>query len=288
MILVTGATGFIGRSLMACFEREGIEARPYRDRLLTHLKLREQLAGVHTVIHLAGTEARGRSRLLQQVDIEGSESLLSECSRADIKHLVFVSRIGADPASMHPLLQAKGEIERMIKNSGLAYTILRSTSLYGRDDRFTEILLSLALWSWPFVWLPGRGEMAMQPLWVEDFIRCLLIVVKHPADFQGRTISVGGEERLRYHELITLLLTVSGKNRLAVPLPLPLLRPLSKLLFQWWYWPPVSQFLVDRFFVPEVTRTDAVLRSFGFRPGRLASQIIYLRRPGLYRRLFRR
>lgn len=288
MILVTGATGFIGRSLMACLEREGMAARPYNGRLITHLKLREQLEGVHTVVHLAGAETRGRHRLLHHVDIEGAEQLLAECRRAQVRRLIVVSRLGADTAAMHTLLRVKGEQERLVRQSGIPYTILRSATLYGRDDRFTEIILSLALWSWPFVWLPGGGQVAMQPLWVEDFVRCLLVILQKPAQYQNKTVTVAGEERLRYRELVRRILAVSGKKRLAVPLPMALLRPSSRILLQWWYWPPVPQYFVDRFFVPEVTEPDTVLRQFGFRPARFTDPIVYLRRPGMYRRLFRR
>lgn len=288
MILVTGATGFIGRSLMARLEREGIEARPYHGRLISHLTLREHLEGVQTVVHLAGAEARGRNHLLQHVDVEGTALLLDECRRAQVQHFVLLSRLGAETASMHALLRAKGEEERLVRNSGLPYTILRSATLYGRDDRFTEIILSCALWSWPFVWLPGGGQMALQPLWVEDVTSCLLIVVQKEARFVGKTITVAGEERLHYREMVRRMLVVKGCHRLAVPLPMVMLRPLSRLLFQWWHWPPITQYFVDRMFVPEVTDTDTVLRYFGFRPARFSDQTTYLRRSGLRRRLFRR
>jgi NADH dehydrogenase len=288
MILVTGATGFIGRSFIACLEREGIEARPYHGRLITHLKLREHLAGVETVVHLAGAEARGRRSLLQQVDVDGTAQLLEECRRAGVGHFIVASRLGADPASMHPLLRAKGEMESLVRRSNIPYTILRSATLYGRDDRFGELILSLALWSWPFVWLPGGGQVAMQPLWVEDFVRCLLIVLQHPQRYTNQTITVAGEERLRYQEMVRRMLLVNGRKRLPVPLPMVLARHLSRLLFQWWRWPPVSQFFINRFSAPEVTDTDTVLRHFHFRPARFASQILYLRRPGMRRRLFRR
>lgn len=288
MILVTGATGFIGRSLMACLAREGIEARPYQGYLDTPLKLREALDGIDIVIHLAGAEARGSDRRLRQVDIEGTEVLLNECQRAGVQHLLFTSRLGANTASMHTLLRTKGIVERQIKQSGIPYTILRSATLYGRDDRFTEIILSLALWSWPFVWLPGGGETAMQPLWVEDLVRCLLIILKNRERYANKTIPVAGEERLRYKTLVRHILAIKGKKRTPVPLPMTMLRPSSRLLLQWWYWPPVTQYFVDRFFAPEVTTTDTILRHFGFRPAQLTSQLVYLRRDGMRRRLFRR
>lgn len=287
MILVTGATGFIGRSLMAHLKREGKEAKAYRGRINNPLALREQLVGVDKVIHLAGSEARGRNRLLRHVDVEGTERLIEECRRAEVQHLIVVSRIGADPGALHPLLRAKGEVERRVQKSGLPYTILRSATLFGQGDRFTEILVGLAAWSWPFVWLPGAGNIALQPLWVEDLVLCLAATLERP-DLLNKVITVAGEERFRYRHFIQELLAVAGYRRIPLPLPLVLLPPLATLLFRWWYWPPVSRYFVDRFFVPEVAEHDSVLRHFAFHPARASDIIVYLHRPGLRWRIFRR
>lgn len=287
MILVTGATGFIGRSLTNALTLDSYEWRPYEGRINAPKSLRDQLTGIDFVFHLAGSESRGRARLLRHVDIEGTERLLEEAHYAGVKQLVFPSRIGADANSVHPLLRAKGEIERLIRNSGIPYTILRTSTLFGLGDRFTEIILGLALWSWPFVWLPGAGTVAMQPLWVEDYARCLMACLRKP-DLKNQTITLAGDERFRYRELVIQILTVEGVRRRYTKLPLVLLRPSAGLFFSWWRWPAVSRFFVDRFFVPEVTELDSVRRFFGFRPMRLGETMAYLHRPGMRWRLFRR
>lgn len=287
MILVTGATGFIGRSLMARLEQHGIEAKPLNGRINNPLDIRPQLEGVDTVIHLAGAEASGRNRLLHHVDVEGTARLIEECQRADIQRIIVASRIGANHDSLHPLLQAKGEIERQVKQSGIPYTILRTATLFGHGDLFTEIIVSMALWTWPVVWLPGGGTVVMQPLWIEDFVRCLIETLDRP-DLINKMVTLGGEEQLRYREIVRQLLAAAGKRRFMLPIPLIILHPLSSLLFSWWWRPPVTRYFVDRFFVPEVTDFDSVLRNFGFRPARMSDQIAYLRRPGLWSRIFRR
>ncbi|MCP4419537.1 MAG: NmrA family NAD(P)-binding protein, partial [Chloroflexi bacterium] len=247
----------------------------------------DELEDVTTIIHLAGSEARGRNRLLHHIDVNSSERLLREARLAGVQHFIFASRLGADPANMHPLLQAKGKVERMIERSGIPYTILRSATLYGRSDRFFELIVSLAFWTWPFVWLPSGGTMAMQPLWVEDFVRCLTLSLDRP-DLMNKTVALAGGERLPYRRLVKLLLNVSGYRRLPLTIPMWILRPFSNALFRWWYWPAVSRYFMDRFFVPEVTDHDAVLRHFGFQPARVRDTISYLRRSGLVLRLFRR
>jgi NADH dehydrogenase (ubiquinone) 1 alpha subcomplex subunit 9 len=287
MILITGATGFIGRSLTNTLTLAGAEWRAYNGRINNPLALRQQLSGVQTVYHLAGSETRGRGRLLQHVDIEGTERLLEECRRAGVQHMIVMSRLGADANAVHPLLQAKGEVERLVRHSPVPYTIVRSATLYGRNDRFFEIIVGLAIWSWPIVWLPGGGRTAWQPLWLQDLVDCLQTIPQR-SELINQTITLAGSERLKYRDLVPLLLNAADISCLPLPLPMVLLRPLSALLFRWWWWPAVSRFMVDRFFVPEVAELDTVRRQFGFRPARLADTLSYLRRPGLRWRLFRR
>jgi len=286
-LLVTGATGFIGRSVMIQLQRAGIDAQPFQGRINNYLDLREQLKGKTAVIHLAGSEMRGRNRLLNHVDIEGTARLLEECSRADIQHLIVISRIGADPSSIHSLLAAKGKVEKMVRQSEIPATIIRSSSVYGFGDRYFEIVLGISYWSFPFTWMPGGGERVWQPLWVEDLARCHVAALNRP-DLIGKTVTVAGEEHLQYQELVRRILSVAGVRRFRVRLPMTLLRPISRLLFWWWFWPPATSYFIDKFFTPEAVDFDCVLRNFGFRPARLNETINYLRRPGLRWRIFRR
>ena len=287
MIFITGATGFIGRSLTAVLTQNGQEFKTYNGRINNPIKLREELEGVDVVIHLAGAESRGRDHLLRHVDLEGTERLLEECQHANIKHLIVVSRMNANPDVIQPLLKIKGEMERLIQKSGVPYTILRPASLYGRTDRFFEIIVGLAIWTWPFVLLPGWGHMSFQPLWVEDFVRCVQLTIERP-DLIGKTITVAGEERIPYQELVRQLLSVSGHKRIPIPLPMTLMRLSVRFFINWWYWPAISRYFVDRFFVPELTDYDTVMRNFGFQPRPLRENISYLKRSGLRLRIIRK
>ncbi len=286
MILVTGSSGFVGQALGRALTESGHAWRAYTGRMNAPQTLRAELDGVDTVIHLAGSEARGRARMLQHVDIEGTERLIEESRRAGVQRLIVPSRLNADPHAIHRLLRAKGEVERLVQRSGIPYTILRGATLYGRNDRFTEIVVGLALWSWPLAWLPRGGRVAMQPLWVDDYARCLVAVLDRP-DMINRVVTVAGEERFSYKQIVTMLLSNRGLRRVMFPLPGALLRPITSLVFGWWYWPPVSRYMVDRFFVPEVSDLDTVWRDFNFRPARFGDTISYLNRRGLPARLFR-
>ena len=286
MILVTGSTGFIGRVLGRALDHAGYEWRPYSGRINDPQALRVELEGVDTVIHLAGAEARGSNRLLQRVDIAGTELLLYQAARAGAGRIILPSRLNANPHSMHALLRAKGEVERMVRQSGIPYNILRTSTLFGRDDRYSEIVLSLTLWSWPIAWLPDGGTLPMQPLWVEDYVHCIIQLLDQP-DRVNRIMSVAGDEMLSYRDFVRAILDVTRKRMLLLPMPMVLARPLRRLLLSWWYWPAVSRYFFDRFFAPELTSLDSVQRLFGFHPARFSETITYLNRPGMRRRLFR-
>ncbi|HET6444739.1 MAG TPA: SDR family oxidoreductase, partial [candidate division Zixibacteria bacterium] len=136
MILITGATGFVGRSLTEKLDLDQRTYKIYGGRLEDSLKLRADLVDVDTVIHLASAESRNRLRLLHRVDVDGTQNLLTECRTAGVKRVVAASRLNANPNSHYALLRAKGQAERLIRESGLEYSILRSATLFGRDDAF--------------------------------------------------------------------------------------------------------------------------------------------------------
>jgi NADH dehydrogenase len=195
--------------------------------------------------------------------------------------------MGADHHARQLLSHIKGQVERLVQKSNIPYTIIRSASAYGRGDRYFEMLLSLALWTWPFVWLPRGGDMLLQPIWVEDLARCLARTVERP-DLLGQTIELAGEEQLPYREIMRQMLQTAEIFRIPLKFPILPSRYLARLFFRWWYWPPISEDFMDRLFIPELTRFDSVYHYFGFRPARISETLTYLHRPRLRLRPFRR
>jgi uncharacterized protein YbjT (DUF2867 family) len=266
--------------------RAGKDFRVYEGRINDPLAIRAALPEVETVIHMAGAENRGRVHLLHHVDIEGTERLIEECERAGVGRLIVASRLNADPHVWYPLLQAKGQVERLVRESEIPHTIIRSATLFGRDDRFLNMIAALAFWSWPFVWLPNGGMVAMQPLWVEDFVRCLMASVDRP-DLINKTIEVAGEERLHYEEIVYHVLDSTGMRRYQILPPIKLFRRMMVMMSHFWRRPPVNVFFLNRFSVPEVAPLDSVIRHFDFQPVHMNQQTAYLRRLDWKRKLFR-
>ncbi len=285
MILITGANGFVGRSVQKALSARNIEYRNYDGDIRDFHRLRDELSTSTTVIHLAGAESRGRPHLLQEIDINGADTLLQALKFRDAQRVIFLSRINAQPNSSHVLLRAKGQIEQQIRNSGLPHTIIRSTTLFGKDDRFTNSIATTAAWSWPFVWLPKKGEGAMQPLWVEDAARAIVDSINMPT-LIDQTVTIAGDERLSYREIVTLVLNAAKLRRYPLNTRPLISRSVNRMTSWSIYHPPITRFNHDRFTLPEIADLNSVYSTFNFRPARLSQHLSHLRRPGVRRLLW--
>jgi NADH dehydrogenase len=285
MILVTGATGFIGRSLTRQLTAANLPFKPFTEDINHFVALREQLSGVETVIHLAGAEATGRLRPLRRTDVEGTETLLKALRQRSIKQLVVISRLNASPNGVHLLLRAKGLVEQAVQRSGVPYTIVRSATCFGRYDRLTNAIAATAAWSFPVVYLPNGGTTAMQPIWVEDTARCIVATIGNDA-LLGKTVTIAGRERLHYSEIVTTVLLAANIRRYQLNVRSQVARGLNRLSSWMFRRPPLNRFDHDRFSAPEVADLNTVYDQFGFRAERLGDHLAHLRAGGHFGRIW--
>src|SRR3954469_7160920 len=126
--LVTGATGALGVPTVIRLRAAGHDVRALSRRsgpglttgdLLTGAGIPEAVAGAGTVLHLA-TGPRGKG------DVQAAHRLLEAATAAGVRHLVVISIVGIDDIPL-AYYRDKLAIERLVRESGMPYTVLRAT-----------------------------------------------------------------------------------------------------------------------------------------------------------------
>ena len=303
MILVTGATGFIGRTLVRHLSETGQEVRvllrpsPRSPRLPKGVPVevavvslndergvRAALRGVRQVIHLASAAGYGRRGNLLTTDIEGTRILADAAKDAGVERFVFLSHVGADRASAFPIHKAKGIAEEFIRKSGLPYTIIRATTVFGAEDRFTNNIAAILRYVPFFFPVPGDGRVLLQPLWVEDLVTALLWALQSP-DTLNDTYEIGGGEYFTFRQIVETLMTVTHTRRAFLPLSIPTMRALFVTLDPLFPEAYISTYWLDYIAVNRTCSVENLPRIFGLMPARFAYRLDYLARKPLLQRL---
>jgi NADH dehydrogenase len=304
MVLITGATGFVGMALLrqlmeqkrevGCLLRPSSRERrlpPGEVRVATGTlqdrpALRAALQGADTVVHLVGARREQDGYTLDWINDQGTFNLVEAALDADVRRIIYLSHIRANPSSAYPILRSKGVAEEIIRGSGLSYTILRSSLIFGPGDSFTTILAMLIKFI-PLVFpIIGGGKTRFQPLHVDDVARCLAGCLD-AYHLENTTLDIGGPQHLSYDDVLDVVMEAMRVRRLRLRLRLPAMHALVNLSERLFPNPPVSREQLDLFSIDNTTDLGNVPRNFDFQPLRFSDNLGYLRRKG-WRRAFLR
>jgi NADH dehydrogenase len=296
MILVTGATGFIGRALIRHLFENGQELRvlirPSRRSprlpkglpvevavvsLADERAIRAALKDVDVIFHLAGVESQGRNANLMAVDMRGTENLAWVAAEVGVKRIVYLSHIGANRSSAYPVFKAKGIAEEHIRRSGVPYTIFQTSVIFGPEDHFTTSLARLLQTS-PFVFpLPAGLRTVIQPLWVEDLVTVLLWSLDNEATV-NHTFEIGGSEYFTIRQVVEIIMQTTQRQRWLFEMPPVLLRALIVTFESFIPFYPASSFWLDYISINRTCPVDNLPQTFGLMPARFTYRLDYLKR----------
>ena len=294
-ILLTGATGFIGKALT-----RHLSETNYQVRVLIHPSgdspdlpkgipveatvsslndirgLRAALVGVDYVYHLASQESLGARGDLLETDIKGTRNLVQAAEESEVDRFIYLSHLGADRASAYPVMTAKAIAEDSIRKSSLDYTILRVGIVYGPQDRFSTQLAQM-IQAIPFVFpLPDQGDTLLQPLWIEDLANILLWTLDNPKTSR-ELFEIGGPEQLSFREIVLILLDVMGVNRRLIPVSTPLIRFATVLADYLSLKIPTNIFWLDYLATNRTCSLNTIPHIYNLLPSHFSKRIEYLR-----------
>jgi uncharacterized protein YbjT (DUF2867 family) len=283
VILVTGASGYVGRhvvSRLAGVSPAGVRAMVRNPRtyqapagvnvveadLTRPASLAAAVAGVEAIVHCAaitGDKKEPYKGAYNDINRVGTENLVAAAAGAGVRRLVVLSGLGTRPAPARTYMATRWGMEEAVRRSGIPYVILRPSVQFGEGAEFVAALARLARQS-PVMPLLGGGSLLFQPIWVEDVVTC---VEKSLADddLLNREITMGGSQQLNFKEIIQAILRAMGKRRILAPLPIPLAR-LGAAAMQVLPHPPLTPASLELFSFDNITDIDAVDREFGFHP----------------------
>ena len=237
MLLLTGATGLIGRALLRRLTTAGEPVRclvrdPRRlgaDRVRVQIALgdladppsfRNAMRGVRTVVHLAGAIRDQPRGSIEELNGIATWRMVQAAERAGVEHFVFTSALGAVSHDRTRYLRAKALAERAVLSSDVRHTVFAPSLYYAPGDAFLTLLERMAM-VLPVVPLSGRGHALYQPIWAEDVAAAIAAALDGAGNGRER-YELAGPQTLSHREIAEIALRAAGRTRPLVNVPTPI------------------------------------------------------------------
>ncbi|MGD9894294.1 MAG: SDR family oxidoreductase [Dehalococcoidia bacterium] len=224
-ILVTGGTGTLGRHVVPRLRDAGSQVRVLSRRshepadgieyttgdLATGAELERAVAGVETIVHLAGS-AKG--------DDDKARNLVQAASRTGVRHLVYISVVGADripvvsgiDRTMFGYFAAKRAAEQIVAGSDVPWTTLRATQFYDLTLATIQQMTKLPV-------IPAPSKFRFQPIDTDEVAARLVdLSLGRPS---GLVPDMGGPRVYGMDELVRSYLRAGHRRRPIMPVWLP-------------------------------------------------------------------
>ncbi|GIM62727.1 NADH-binding protein [Planomonospora venezuelensis] len=232
-VLVTGATGFIGRRLVPALIEDGHDVRamtrhpesydgpgePVGADVSDRASLDDALRGVDVAIYLVHSLDDPD---FERKDAQAARNFSAAAAAAGVRQIVYMGGLGDDEDDLSAHLRSRREVERLLGEDGVPVTVLRAAIVVGHGGISWEITRQLVK-NLPAMVVPKWVNTRTQPIALDDVIRYLAGVVDNEQAL-GRVFEIGGTEQLTYLEMMR----VAGEliNGRSIPIvTVPVLTP---------------------------------------------------------------
>lgn len=228
-IAVTGANSSVGLSLLAQIaastdiyaiagvrSTKAMQSLPVSAQIDARIisyedssQLATSLQSADCVVHLAGILLEDKQTNYASANVDATAAVVAAAQQISAKHFVFISVIGADAHSTNAYFRSKGEAEKIVRESGLSASIIRTPLLLGPNTAGAQAITGAASKDKPKAL--GGGRYRTQPLDIDDLSTAIVRCCRNP----GAAVTVyelAGPESLSYRELLVRTATVMGKT----------------------------------------------------------------------------
>ena len=281
MVLLIGATGFLGPHVVekllqnnysvTCLVRKSSDASRIS-------KLEETAKKAGKKISLATGDLEDTDStipLLEKVDIavymvdleltELLENFLYTARRAGLKRAVFISSTTVLVPLKSTVKERKLKSEELIKNSGLCYTILRPSMIYGSadDNNFSRMIKFIKKRGF-FVTF-GKGDNLIQPVYIEDVAEAILSVLNNSKTY-NKIYNIAGKEPIEYNRMLEIVRNKLKKRFIVIRVPIRPAKFLISIYAAISKNPSLTPGQIERMSVDKAYSYEEAARDFNFSP----------------------
>ncbi len=233
-IVVLGGTGFVGRYVVdrLVAAGHGVVVPTRRRDNARHLfvlptvdvveadvnvtpHLTRLVQGASAVINLVGILNETGGQTFRRAHVDLVHDVIAACRTAGVRRLVHMSALNADPAGPSRYLRSKGEAEAAVAASGLDWTIVQPSVIFGREDAFLNLFARLLRVA-P-VMAVASADAKFQPIYVGDVAECIVQSLSLPA-MRERKVPLCGPKIYTLRELVRYAGSVTGRPRAIIAL----------------------------------------------------------------------
>lgn len=251
-VFLTGATGFVGKGLLARLSEEGhhtvclirpgsAEKMPRGIAAAERVTIAEgdlfdpdslasAMASCDAVIHLVGIirEQPGKGVTFSRIHVEGTRNVVEAAKQAGIGRFVHMSALGARGNATSAYHRTKYEAEQLVQASGIPYVIFRPSVIFGPGDEFVNMLADLV--KLPVTPVLGNGSYPLQPVARETVADVFVQALSHAAA-TNHIYETGGPEAISYESILDAIGAALGKKHVRkLHIPLSLMKPVINLM----------------------------------------------------------
>lgn len=281
LILLTGATGYVGGRLLRALEQTGHRVRCLARRpeflspkvgpttevvagdVLDPDSLREAMRGVKVAYYLI--HSMGSSGSFEENDRQSALNFAAAAKQEGVERIIYLGGLGNDNETLSPHLRSRQEVGRILGDSGIAVLEFRASIVIGSGSLSFEMIRSLVE-RLPIMITPKWVSSPAQPIAIDDLLAYLIAALHLPVGAY-RIYEIGGADQVSYADIMRAYARERGMRIRMIPVPV-----LTPFLSSLWLglvtplYARIGRKLIESIVHSTVVRDHTALEIFDIRP----------------------